>query len=144
MRNKLFFFIFALILMIFTTGCEQKVEYKFLQNIENIEKIEVVIFGESKSSLQPELTIKNELSDESISEFLKDFSDLECYKYLTDPGRLSIGDTVLKISYSNGEYELINEDAQGRFKNNKYIGIGKYYFDDKLFYELLSKYTNIK
>ena len=150
MKKNIFSLTFFILLMIFMTGCEQKVDYVFLDNSEKIEKIEIVEVGEMEyignklsSSLQPEIIVVKELSKDNISSFLKDFNELECYKYLTDPGYLFPGSEAIKISYLNGDYELINVEAQGRFKNNKYIGTGRFYFDDEPFNELIDKYANL-
>jgi hypothetical protein len=132
----------------FLSRCERTVEFEFLQKSEEISTIEVVVVGELVyvgteyvMNLMPEFTLIRELPKEEIPKFLKDFNKVDCYEYFFHPGTVDVGDVVFKITYFNGDYQLISINNQARLKNNNYNYMGRYYFDDEQFEELMNKYS---
>ena len=64
------------------------------------------------------------------SAFLSDFRDVKCNTFFGDPRGVYEGDIVVKITYDNGEYELIRS-----------LGRGFYSFDQEQFNDLIEKYS---
>ena len=74
--KKLFNMILATFLFVsILTGCG-KTKYEFMQPIDNIEKIDVVMLGEIKNPYtEHEATLIKEISKDSIDDFLGDLND---------------------------------------------------------------------
>ncbi len=146
--------ILYLLLLIFLSqafllsSCERTVDFEFLQKSEKISKIEVVEVGELVyvgteyvSNLQPEFTVIRELPKEDINKFLKDLNNVDCHKHFFHPGPVSVGDIVFKITYFNGDYQLIDSGTQGDLEDDFYNYMGRYQFDSEQFEELMDKYS---
>ena len=136
----------SLVLFLFT-GCNGS-KYKFIQPIKNIIKIEYVIVGERKnpdnlplSKVPHELKIVSELSNYKINDFIKDLVKVEFHYIYTDPVTIEKGELAVKISYKNGDYELISANSQAKYVNENYKSTGRYSFDNNQFQGLLDKYS---
>ena len=148
MKKNIFSIMLIVLILMFISGCDRRVEYEFLQPNENISKIDFVLVGNDNNFFKKEdpyefpnqTTVIKELGKEEFEEFLIDFNKLNCYKYFTDPGRVFPGYQAVKITYINGDFELINVDGQASYKNGKYKEYGYYYFHDEPFQELINKY----
>ena len=136
---------FLVSVMIFSTGCENRAQYELIQTVDAIDKIELVriergdenmiAYGDTNRYIPIQ-----EVSKEMYSEFISDFKSLDCYEYRTDPGCIFPGIQGIRISYSNGDYEVISEDAQSSLRGDRYRDYGYYYFDHDEFVDFLDKY----
>ena len=91
--------------------------------------------------------MKNEINLIFELKSVNDFKDVNCYTYFGDPTGVVVEgeeDTVIKVSYQNGEYELINWRGQAEDTLEKdfsfYAGFSV--FDEEQFEDLLMKYIN--
>jgi hypothetical protein len=79
--------------------------------------------------------------------FLDDFINMNCFTYYGDPTGVTpegVGDTVIKILYTNNEYELINWTGQSKYTVERGF---RYYegfcvFDEQQFESLIARYLN--
>lgn len=136
---------FVVSVMIFSISCENRAQYELSHPMEAIEKIELVriergdedkiAYGDTNKYIPIQ-----EVSKEMYSEFISDFKSLDCFGYRTDPGCIFPGIQGIRISYSNGDYEVISEDAQSSLKGDRYRDYGYYYFDHDEFVDFLDKY----
>lgn len=129
-------------LVIFTTGCG-KTEYKLNQSVENIVKVEVILMGEIHDPYtKHEVTLIKEISINEVNTFIDDFKNVECFDVFGDPKTLFAGDKGFKVTYTNGDYEIITYYAQGSYKKGKYLSSeGYHYFDEEQFNNLVEKYS---
>ena len=124
-------------------SCRVKAEYKFHQDKEDIEGIYIVSLHFDTDTM--EIYTNDIKRIENIDLFLQDFNDLDCYIWWGDPLTLKAepdGRSIIKIVYSNGNYELIDWDGQAAFvfdNSNKHTGIR--IFDEKQFNNLIEKYV---
>ena len=103
----------VLLITLFTSGCfwsrkTTPFPYEFRQSPENIQKVEICSFEESRAYGKPDIiTPIVQLPDARISEFQRDVTGLECGLFSTyDPPRM-FGDLLFVITYHDGEKELL-------------------------------------
>lgn len=99
MKKFSFVILFLIILLIFT-GCSEKT-YSFKNPISEITTIEIVW---AENSL--EFTVIKTLSEIEKNNFLKQFQTIKFENYyFGDP--MSVHGNAIKITYPNGDYEMI-------------------------------------
>lgn len=142
----------------FVTGCScgalsrmitcsnNKVEYQFMNEKSEIVAIEIVEVGEryienNVAVGPPEL--KTVCSVSQMEEFIGELLKVDCYKNYGDPTGIYQDTVAIKISYSNGDYELIEANGQAEYKYNKDYQQykGAYMFDKDEFELLINKFS---
>lgn len=129
MKKRSFITLFLLILLMFF-GCSKKT-YVFKDSIDKIESIEIV---SAENSL--EFTIIKTLSETEKNDFLEKFQMIKFNSYyIGDP--MEISGNAVKITYQNGDYEIIC------YYWAEYVKNGEVYFvrkscDEKDFNDLLN------
>ena len=141
MKKKLVAYIILLILLLFS-ACKHEETYKFLKPIDEISAVSIVeiSFSEGGEIIQTEIQIIND-----INAFFNSFTQISCYTYYGDPTGITeegVTDTVIKISYFSGEYELINWSGQATYTTDRGF---RYYagyniFDEDQFDALIAQY----
>lgn len=130
--KKILFVTLLLPILLTFTGCNKKT-YSFQSSVDEIENIEIV---EAENSL--EFTITKTLSETEISNFLEQFKTIKFNSYYVgDP--MSVNGNAVKITYQNGDYEMIC------YYWAEYVKNGEVYFirkscDEKDFNELLNSF----
>lgn len=131
----------AMACLLLLVSCRNSEAYEFLNPTHEIAEITIVniLFGENCDLIEAEIK-----KIEDTSTFLKDFQKVNCYTYFGDPIGVTpegVEDTVIKISYANGEYELINWNGQSKYTAEKgfnyYAGYST--FDEQQFESLMAK-----
>jgi len=137
MKTKIIISCFLLIL--FLGGCNVKAEYDFLYSVDEISAIEIVqVDEESQEGFQQ--TMLAEIED--IETFLLEFNKLDCYSNYTDPIGIENGDIVIKVIYSNGDYEMIGCTGQARCEDGTFDNyVGRRYFEQEEYNNLIDSYT---
>ena len=132
MKKFLLFISLSSLIMIFLTSCSAK-PYSFKEPIDEIESIEIV---SAENSL--EFTVTKTLSETEKEDFLEQFQMIKFYSYFVgDP--MSVNGDAVKITYQNGDYEMIC------YYWAEYVKNGEVYFvqkscDEKDFNELLNSF----
>ena len=125
-------------------ACRVRENYAFLDSVDEISEISIVSisFDENNEVVQTKIR-----KIEDTEAFLNDFKAVDCYTYFGDPTGVVVKgkeDTVIKVSYQNGEYELINWRGQAEDTLEKdfsfYAGFSV--FDEEQFEALIEKYTH--
>jgi len=119
--------------------------YEFMSDPAEITSIEIVVLGEYDKDIGHfEENVISVIEDHET--FLNEFRALECRQHFMDPLGVSEGSTVIKLTYSNGSYELISGLGIGKYVKYE-DGSGKLFpysgyqtFDEK-FPELIEKYS---
>lgn len=123
-------------------GCEKKVDYEFLHSLDEVSVIEIVKVNDVYEN--DELKQEKMSEIENINEFFMEFQNLDCYSIYTDPQGIEGEQEIIKITYENGEYELIDVDGQATYTHSKKFKNyrGYYYFEQDQFDELINKYSD--
>ena len=140
--KKITFILILLVLFTFSSGCQVKSNYVFIHSESEISKIEIGKVELIKNVNEYLVNVKSEkeLFSEDIKKLLVDFKKITCYKRVTDPGSIRSNAAAIKITYSNGDFEIISKDSQASFMSGSYKYSGFYYFERDEFIELLDKY----
>ncbi len=136
--------IYCLLISLFVSGCSKKeVQYNFMYDQSEVSKIEIVIVGEEDEQGLNRQEVRGEIED--IDLFLDKFNQITCYKHVGDPRGVYVNDRVIKVTYVNGEYELIGRDGQARYTmQRQYVNyVGYRYFDKEEFYDLINYYLEV-
>ena len=138
MRRRLHISVVLFVLLL--CGCYKQVEYPFLHEQTEISSIEIVMVGEPHEQGPNEQIVFVTIDD--IDSFMEKLKNLNCYKHVGDPLGIWPNQMAVKIIYSNGEYELINESGQAKYTiEKKYDNFSAFYwFDDEEFETLLASY----
>ena len=137
--------ILILIMTLGLSGCHVREEYKLLHSADEISAVEIVtvLFDEEGIA---DLQVKACISDVKV--FMKDFRSVPCYVYFGDPIGLKknpSGIDVIRITYQNGDYELIDYNGQSEYTQERgfdyYAGFNG--FDEEQFEELIEKYSSV-
>lgn len=138
----------CLMLLFLFSGCGRKKAYEFEQDSSNICAIEIV---EVEFLPLPDTGIQFKALAfiENVEAFLSDFNRVTCYSKGAlgyQPSGVDSGDIGIKVTYMDGEYEVIAQNAQ-----SKYLSTGSemqfitwadcFSFDEEMFNNLLDKYT---
>ena len=125
--------------MLCLTACRHKNTYNFLNSTDTIVAVAIVNLSFDEKGALVETEVK-QVND--IISFLNAFCALDCYTYFGDPIPATPEgeeNTVIKILYANGEYELIN--WKGQTKNLAERGLNYYagyrVFDEAQFKTLI-------
>ena len=140
--KKVVFIAILIIILIYGYGCRKK-EFRFYHDIDEIMKVEIVhVLCSETEGITSQETI---FTIRDIDTFIKDFGDLVYYEgFFDNPQGIENDEVVFKISYVNGEYELVNSIGKALYfhetglKNYK----GYHQFDEEEFSELIEKYMN--
>lgn len=133
-----------LVLLLLSSCCEK--DYQLMQDEQEISSIEIVSlkYAISNSDEQKEISV---CTVENISDFMKNFHEIS-WKFKSPPSRSYYlqNQTVIKIIYKNGEYELISPVGKKTFRykeEGKLSGIfhGTKVLNDTQFSKLIAKYV---
>ena len=141
MKKNIQVFLLLFAVMLFITACRHKNTYDFLNSTDDIVSVSIVnlSFDENRALVETEV---KEVAD--INRFLNEFCNLDCYTYFGDPIAATpegTEDTVIKIIYDNGEYELINWKGQSKCTSERGLDYyaGYRVFDEQPFEALIKK-----
>ncbi len=134
----------VLVIFIFSS-CTTKSTYKFIKEKESIIGIHISTIHFDNESMTFYTNDVKKVGD--VDTFLQEFSEIDCYVWWGDPVGLYPeleGEYVIKVLYSDDEYELIHWNGQAKHipneGNKNYIG--NRVFDEKQFDEFIEKYLN--
>ncbi len=77
---------------------------------------------------------------EDIAKILEDFHQITCYNRITHPDNVGIGEYAIKITYFNGNFEMIDYYGQYKHKDGRNSPNGWYYFNEEEFSAFINKY----
>lgn len=130
--KKILFVGWVLFVLLYFTSCSEKTN-ALKNSVEQIESIEIV---SAENSL--EFTVTKTLSETEENDFLEKFQTIKFDSYFVgDP--MSVNGNAVKITYQNGDYEMIC------YYWAEYVKNGEVYFvrkscDEKEFDELLNSF----
>ena len=140
-KSGLIVVILLVILIVFCKITNMEEEYRYLHDISSIKSIEIV-------KVEP-ITIEQDEPDQEIlytvndiNQFLEEFSQIYCTS-MSPPDKIRYDSPVIKITYQNGDYELIDAYGQSEFINGVYfVYEGIYYFDKEQFADFINQFVD--
>lgn len=132
--------IFTVLLSLY--ACRRKVSYKYMYDEDDIVEVHIVSFHNTDDG---DFYTEHVKTIENLDAFMEDFNSVDCFVWWGDPTGIDSrfdGENIVKLIYSNGDYELINWFGQAEYTSDKgitfYAGIR--IFDETQFKDLVSKY----
>ena len=111
---------------------------RYVIEIDEIKSIEIVTLDDyNDGEYEYEYIVLTQIEDHKS--FAKELQNVKHHVNWGDPGVLWSGYTVIKIDYSNGDYDLIYHNAQWFHRSGK-TNNGYFFFDEKQMNDLISKY----
>lgn len=140
MKKKLLCLILCFNLMLLLCSCGFFGERRYVCDTENIKSIQIVaLSGFIQEEQEFEYTVVSEVSDYlAFAERLNGIKQRVAMGF-GDPSVFNWDETVIKINYLNGDFDLIYFNVQV-FKKNDVYQTGHFIFDDDQFNALLSEY----
>ena len=137
---KRILFPLCIVLMFLCCSCGLIGDKKYVCDVEKVASIQIVKLDKYvEEEYRYEYTILSQISD--YETFVSCLNELDHSVNWGDPRQMEIQHIVIKIDYSNGDFDLIHPDAQcfNRSGVNQY---GYFFFDDEQFDSLISDYSN--
>lgn len=137
------FIVFIIAILFFFTSCRHQETYDFMNAVDEIAEISIVALSFDEEQALVETNVQKIVDTNA---FLNEFGDIACYTYSGDPAGVTpegVEDTVIKISYTNEEYELINWNGQAKYTLERgFIYYSGYHvFDKDQFESFITKYS---
>lgn len=129
------FRLFTLFFVLSLVGCQSSATIVLLHPEDKIASVEILEICSGKEN-----SLKF-LDEESIADIIDDLKSMNCYMYFNDPCQ-TIEGMVIKIVYSNGDYDLVTSSSHA-FYSNEQISFRREYFDKDTFDILIDKYLAI-
>ena len=135
---KRIIFPLCIILILLCCSCGFFGDQSYVCDVEKVDSIQIVKLDKYvEGEYRYEYTILSQISD--YKTFVSHLNELDCSVNWGDPRQLEDQYIVIRIDYSNGDFDLIHPDAQcfNRSGVNQY---GYFFFDDEQFNSLISDY----
>jgi len=145
MKKYILCICFIIIIALSFSGCFSlfsSTSNRYMDDESNITSIEVVKLGEFNQNNYKFNEESVLFKVENLKQFCEDFSKVSRSTNNGDPRSLYTGDIVIKIVYSNENYELISFTAQSRYYTERHRN-GYNFFNEDEFKALISKYAQI-
>ena len=132
--------LFLICIILMFSGCYLNVKYIFMNDTSEITSIEIVMLYEPEvkdTGFREEVIAVVENTDD----FIQTFSKIHCERIIGQPVSMFPDTVVVRITYANGDYELINYDAQLHcYSDRNSWQHGFYELDKQEFKELIKQY----
>ena len=136
---KRFLLPLCIILILLCCSCGLVGDQRYVCDVEKVDSVQIVRLDKYvEGEYRYEYTVLSQVSD--YETFVSHLNDLDHSVNWGDPRQMDVQYIVIKIDYSNGDFDLIHPDAQcfNRSGTNQY---GYFFFDDEQFLSLISKYV---
>ena len=128
----------CIILVLLCCSCGLIGDQRYVCDVEKVDSIQIVKLDKYvEGEYRYEYTILSQISD--YETFASHLNELDHSVNWGDPRQMDVQYIVIKIDYSNGDFDLIHPDAQcfNRSGENHY---GYFFFNDEQFNSLISDY----
>lgn len=139
MNNKNIALLIVILLVVFAAfcGCQKKTYvYPLEQDLDNVEKVELCRYTYHTSD--PLISSIAVLDNSEADSLLQNLGTLECYRHFGDHTQ-DFGEIVVKITYTDGQAEVIGSWNTGRVDTEGKLWLTGYYFDEEAWKALLLK-----
>ena len=117
--------------------------YQFRQKFDQIIKIEILEKEEPKSGYDIPMKVLKTLDISEHRTFIDDFMKVDGSRVGLDPPT-DFGTHLIRITYRNGEIELISDSNNGYISVDGIVYTANYCMDDDEFYDFLSRVLGVQ
>ena len=132
------FYVFFVCTMLLCSSCGYFNNQRYICQVDMVESVQIVRLDEYiESEYRYEYSVLSEITD--CSKFVERLNNLKYSVNMGEPSQLDTKYVVIKVEYSNGDYDLLYSNAQwfNRSGVNQY---GYFFFDNEQFNELVTDY----
>ncbi len=131
---------------VFLVSCT--IPYSFMHGVPDIDTIQIEIvnletamgYHEGSSYNEENVSVIKVIENNKNEEFLSDFKEIKSYQAIFGSRIDSISGEAIRITYTNGDIELITHYGTATVKNGD-INVQTITFDSARFSELIDKYS---
>ena len=137
---KKIIFLQCIILIFLCCSCGLLGDRRYFCDVEKVDSVQIVKLDKYvEGEYRYEYTVLSQVSD--CDTFVSHLNELDHSVNWGDPCQMDVQYIVIKIDYSNGDFDLLHPDAQwfNRSGTNQY---GYFFFDDDQFSALISEYLS--
>ena len=128
--------------VLFCCSCGFFGRQTYVCDVEMVDSIQIVRLDKYvEGEYRYEYTVLAQISDHET--FVSRLNEVDHSVNWGDPRQMDINYIVIKIDYSNGDFDLIHPDAQC-FNSSGTNQYGYFFFDDEQFNSLISDYIDEK
>ena len=138
MKNKV---LLVSLIVVLLAGCfplTANQPYKFRQEFDQIVKFEILAKEEDVSGYDTPMEVLKTLDANEHRTFINDFMKVEGSRVGLDPPS-GFGTYIIRITYRNGEIELISDYNNGYISADGIVNEDNYCMDKHQFYDFLSE-----
>ena len=143
---RILFSLLLITVLLTITGCsllgqkKKTFPHTFRQDRQNVAKIEICTYEHEYGGGKREPLV--ELSESEMDEIWSDISSLECHKFVLLDPILSYGDTIIAITYLDGEVEMLGIHNIGRISADGDFHTTGYRFEMDDICGVITKYVD--
>ena len=134
--------LFSLCILIILSCCSCGFfgEQSYVCDVERVESVQIIRLEKYiKDEYRYEYTVVSCITD--IEAFVSRLNEVEHSVNWGEPTQFYLQDIVIRIEYSDGDYDLLHSDAQW-FNRSGRNNSGYFFFDDEQFNSLISDYMD--
>lgn len=129
----------CVILTLLCSSCGWFGDQRYVCDVENVDSIHIVRLDEYvEEKCDFEYTVLVQISD--CKTFANRLNEVKHSVNWGEPSPMELQYIAIKIDYSNGDFDLIHQDAQ-LFNRSGSYRTGYFFFDDEQFNSLISNYN---
>ena len=137
-KSRTVFCVLCIIVMLFSCSCGFFGDQEYACDVDAVKSVQIVKLGEYvQEESRYEYTILSTIAD--YSSFVDRLNNIEHSVNWGDPGTFKIDSVVIKIEYSQGDYDLLCANAQ-MFHRSGEDRAGFFFFDKEAFDALIADY----
>ena len=135
---KKIIFPLCIIFMLLLCACGLFGEQQYYCEVDEVESVQIIRLDKYvEGEYRYDYTVLSEISE--YVAFVSQLNEMEHSVNWGDPYQMDVQYIVIKIDYSNGDFDLIHQDAQCFHRSGK-NNYGYFFFDDEQFNALISDY----
>jgi hypothetical protein len=138
--KKMICFVLTAVLTLFCCSCGFFGPQRYLCEVEEVESVQIIRLDKYvEGEYRYEYTVLAQVED--VESFVGQLNDIKHSVNWGEPSQMDEGYVVVRVDYSNGDFDLIYPNAQCFHKNgtNNY---GYFFFNDEQFDALISCYVS--
>ena len=140
MKNIRFYLSLLCIIFVFQLcSCGWLGGKRYVCKVDDVKSVQIVRLGEFLNEDNKfEYTLLAEISN--YKGFVEQLNKIDCSVWWGDPYPIGTSFVVIKIEYTNGDFDLIDSTTQLFYRSGKYAS-GYFDFDDGQIKKLINAYT---
>ena len=136
--KRIIILLIIVLAMLVCCSCGLVGDQRYVCDVEKVDSVQIIRLDDYiEGEYRYDYTVLSEISD--YETFVSQLNEVDHSVNWGDPRQLDEQYVVIRINYSNGEWDMLHADAQW-FHRSGVIQYGYFFFDDEQFDSLISDY----